>query len=96
MDIGLYSYDISLLNCCYFPVVNPRTLLLMHYCFLELGTTKTVDGKSTFLHILVKSLYLHFPNVLDFAKDLTTVPLAAKGKLSSSFFMCAFSSVCRV
>lgn len=44
----------------------------------ELGTTKTVDGKSTFLHILVKSLCLHFPNVLDFAKDLTTVPLAAK------------------
>uniref|UniRef100_A0A4W5MXB5 Grid2 interacting protein n=1 Tax=Hucho hucho TaxID=62062 RepID=A0A4W5MXB5_9TELE len=44
----------------------------------ELGTTKTVDGKSTFLHILVKSLSLHFPNVLDFAKDLTTVPLAAK------------------
>ncbi|KAL2101106.1 hypothetical protein ACEWY4_002867 [Coilia grayii] len=44
----------------------------------ELSTTKTVDGKSTFLHILVKSLYQHFPEVLDFAKELTTVPLAAK------------------
>ncbi|XP_046893440.1 delphilin [Hypomesus transpacificus] len=44
----------------------------------ELGTTKTVDGKSTFLHILVKSLCHHFPDVLDFAKDLTMVPLAAK------------------
>ncbi|CAK6964781.1 delphilin [Scomber scombrus] len=45
---------------------------------LELSTTKTVDGKSTFLHILVKSLCHHFPDVLDFSKDLTMVPLAAK------------------
>ncbi|KAF5901858.1 delphilin-like isoform X1, partial [Clarias magur] len=44
----------------------------------ELATTKTVDGKSTFLHILAKSLCQHFPEVLDFAKELTTVPLAAK------------------
>uniref|UniRef100_A0A4W4EBQ9 Glutamate receptor, ionotropic, delta 2 (Grid2) interacting protein, a n=1 Tax=Electrophorus electricus TaxID=8005 RepID=A0A4W4EBQ9_ELEEL len=44
----------------------------------ELATTKTVDGKSTFLHILVKSLCQHFPEVLDFAKELKTVPLAAK------------------
>lgn len=44
----------------------------------ELGTTKTVDGKSTFLHILVKSLCQHFPEVLDFSKDLTMVPVAAK------------------
>ncbi|XP_068605917.1 delphilin [Brachionichthys hirsutus] len=44
----------------------------------ELSTTKTVDGKSTFLHILVKSLCQHFPDVLDFSKDLTMVPLAAK------------------
>uniref|UniRef100_A0A3B4B7F6 Uncharacterized protein n=1 Tax=Periophthalmus magnuspinnatus TaxID=409849 RepID=A0A3B4B7F6_9GOBI len=44
----------------------------------ELSTTKTVDGKSTFLHILVKSLCQHFPEVLDFSKDLTMVPLAAK------------------
>ncbi|XP_061892757.1 delphilin isoform X2 [Entelurus aequoreus] len=44
----------------------------------ELSTTKTVDGKSTFLHILVKSLCHHFPDVLDFSKDLTKVPLAAK------------------
>ncbi|XP_077475914.1 delphilin isoform X2 [Stigmatopora argus] len=44
----------------------------------ELSTTKTLDGKSTFLHILVQSLRHHFPDVLDFAKDLSTVPLAAK------------------
>ncbi|KAM9715818.1 delphilin isoform 2-T2 [Menidia menidia] len=44
----------------------------------ELGTTKTVDGKSTFLHILAKSLYQHFPELLNFPRDLTTVPLAAK------------------
>ncbi|XP_061605353.1 delphilin isoform X3 [Phyllopteryx taeniolatus] len=44
----------------------------------ELSTTKTVDGKSTFLHILVKSLCHHFPDVLNFSKDLTMVPLAAK------------------
>ncbi|KAM8843899.1 delphilin isoform 2-T2 [Spinachia spinachia] len=44
----------------------------------ELSTTKTVDGKSTFLHILVKSLCHHFPDVLDFSKDLTMVPLAVK------------------
>ncbi|XP_056285675.1 delphilin isoform X3 [Pseudoliparis swirei] len=44
----------------------------------ELSTTKTVDGKSTFLHILAKSLCQHFPELLDFSRDLTTVPLAAK------------------
>lgn len=50
---------------------------------LQLSTTKTVDGKSTFLHILVKSLCQHFPDVLDFSKDLTMVSLAAKGKTLS-------------
>lgn len=50
------------------------------HCVLQLSTTKTVDGKSTFLHILVKSLCQHFPDVLDFSKDLTMVPLAAKGR----------------
>ncbi|KAM7371065.1 hypothetical protein PAMP_010562 [Pampus punctatissimus] len=45
----------------------------------ELSTTKTVDGKSTFLHILAKSLCQHFPELLNFSRDLTTVPLAAKG-----------------
>ncbi|KAL8174912.1 UNVERIFIED_CONTAM: hypothetical protein K2H54_005557 [Gekko kuhli] len=45
---------------------------------LELNTTKTVDGKSTFLHILAKSLSQHFPELLGFAKDLPTVPHAAK------------------
>ncbi|KTG31185.1 hypothetical protein cypCar_00019581 [Cyprinus carpio] len=45
---------------------------------LELNTTKTVDGKSTFLHILAKSLCQHFPELIDFARDLITVPLAAK------------------
>ncbi|XP_034049435.1 LOW QUALITY PROTEIN: delphilin [Thalassophryne amazonica] len=44
----------------------------------ELSTTKTVDGKSTFLHILAKSLCQHFPDLLNFSRDLTTVPLAAK------------------
>ncbi|XP_053716438.1 delphilin isoform X4 [Synchiropus splendidus] len=44
----------------------------------ELSTTKTVDGKSTFLHILAKSLCQHFPELLNFSSDLTTVPLAAK------------------
>lgn len=52
-----------------------------HSCPPQLSTTKTVDGKSTFLHILVKSLCQHFPDVLDFSKDLTMVPLAAKGRL---------------
>uniref|UniRef100_A0A1A7YWD8 Glutamate receptor, ionotropic, delta 2 (Grid2) interacting protein, b n=1 Tax=Iconisemion striatum TaxID=60296 RepID=A0A1A7YWD8_9TELE len=44
----------------------------------ELSTTKTVDGKSTFLHILAKSLCQHFPELLNFPRDLMTVPLAAK------------------
>lgn len=48
---------------------------------LQLNSTKTVDGKSTFLHILAKSLSQHFPELLGFAQDLPTVPLAAKGKL---------------
>ncbi|KAF3853341.1 hypothetical protein F7725_014029 [Dissostichus mawsoni] len=47
----------------------------------ELSTTKTVDGKSTFLHILAKSLCQHFPELLNFSRDLTTVPLAAKGTM---------------
>lgn len=49
---------------------------------LQLNSTKTVDGKSTFLHILAKSLSQHFPELLGFAQDLPTVPLAAKGRLS--------------
>ncbi|XP_049644148.1 delphilin [Suncus etruscus] len=44
----------------------------------ELNSTKTADGKSTFLHILAKSLSQHFPELLGFAQDLPTVPLAAK------------------
>nr|XP_033818614.1 delphilin isoform X2 [Geotrypetes seraphini] len=44
----------------------------------ELNSTKTVDGKSTFLHILAKSLSQHVPELLGFAKDLPTVSLAAK------------------
>lgn len=60
---------------------QPDLLLVSLLCRLQLSTTKTVDGKSTFLHILVKSLCHHFPDVLDFSKDLTMVPLAAKGEL---------------
>lgn len=51
--------------------------------FLQLSTTKTVDGKSTFLHILAKSLCQHFPELLNFSRDLTTVALAAKGTMMS-------------
>lgn len=47
----------------------------------QLSTTKTVDGKSTFLHILAKSLCQHFPELLNFSRELTTVPLAAKGMM---------------
>lgn len=58
---------------------------------LQLSTTKTVDGKSTFLHILAKSLCQHFPELLNFSRDLTTVPLAAKGTMmlqqSALFFL---------
>lgn len=50
---------------------------------LQLNSTKTVDGKSTFLHILAKSLSQHFPELLGFAQDLPTVPLAAKGRLGT-------------
>lgn len=50
-----------------------------YHFVLQLSTTKTVDGKSTFLHILAKSLCQHFPELLNFSRDLTTVPLAAKG-----------------
>lgn len=50
---------------------------------MQLNSTKTVDGKSTFLHILAKSLSQHFPELLGFAQDLPTVPLAAKGRLGA-------------
>ncbi|KAJ8345027.1 hypothetical protein SKAU_G00292200 [Synaphobranchus kaupii] len=59
------------------PKTNKTTGFKINF-LTELSTTKTVDGKSTFLHILVKSLSQHFPAVLGFAKDLTTVSLAAK------------------
>uniref|UniRef100_H2LZ91 Grid2 interacting protein n=1 Tax=Oryzias latipes TaxID=8090 RepID=H2LZ91_ORYLA len=59
------------------PKTNKTTGFKINF-LTELSTTKTVDGKSTFLHILVKSLCQHFPDVLDFAKDLTMIPLAAK------------------
>lgn len=64
-------------------VCEPHSLcrgVLTCSALLQLNTTKTVDGKSTFLHILAKSLSQHFPELLGFAKDLPTVPLAAKGK----------------
>ncbi|KAM6913621.1 delphilin [Lycodopsis pacificus] len=62
------------------PKTNKTTGFKINF-LTELSTTKTVDGKSTFLHILVKSLCHHFPDVLDFSKDLTMVPLAVKVNL---------------
>ncbi|XP_062331430.1 delphilin isoform X2 [Osmerus eperlanus] len=59
------------------PKTNKTTGFKINF-LTELNTTKTVDGKSTFLHILAKSLCQHFPELLNFARDLTTVPLAAK------------------
>uniref|UniRef100_A0A3Q3BMM9 Glutamate receptor, ionotropic, delta 2 (Grid2) interacting protein, a n=1 Tax=Kryptolebias marmoratus TaxID=37003 RepID=A0A3Q3BMM9_KRYMA len=59
------------------PKTNKTTGFKINF-LTELSTTKTVDGKSTFLHILVKSLCQHFPDVLDFSKDLTMVSLASK------------------
>ncbi|XP_063286574.1 delphilin [Pelobates fuscus] len=59
------------------PKTNRTTGFKINF-LTELNTTKTVDGKSTFLHILAKSLSQHFPELLSFAKDLQTVPLAAK------------------
>uniref|UniRef100_H3B6H8 Grid2 interacting protein n=1 Tax=Latimeria chalumnae TaxID=7897 RepID=H3B6H8_LATCH len=59
------------------PKTNKSTGFKINF-LTELNTTKTVDGKSTFLHILAKSLSQHFPELVGFAKDLPTVPLAAK------------------
>ncbi|XP_034425679.1 delphilin isoform X3 [Hippoglossus hippoglossus] len=59
------------------PKSNRTTSFKINF-LTELSTTKTVDGKSTFLHILAKSLCQHFPELLNFSRDLTTVPLAAK------------------
>ncbi|XP_074821081.1 delphilin isoform X3 [Natator depressus] len=59
------------------PKTNKTTGFKINF-LTELNTTKTVDGKSTFLHILAKSLSQHFPELLGFAKDLPTVLLAAK------------------
>ncbi|XP_077595719.1 delphilin isoform X3 [Stigmatopora nigra] len=59
------------------PKTNRTTSFKINF-LTELATTKTVDGKSTFLHILAKSLCQHFPELLNFSRDLTTVPLAAK------------------
>ncbi|XP_042083303.1 delphilin isoform X2 [Haplochromis burtoni] len=59
------------------PKSNRTTSFKINF-LTELSTTKTVDGKSTFLHILAKSLCQHFPELLSFPRDLTTVPLAAK------------------
>ncbi|XP_036937669.1 delphilin isoform X4 [Acanthopagrus latus] len=59
------------------PKSNRTTSFKINF-LTELSTTKTVDGKSTFLHILAKSLCQHFPELLNFSRDLTTVSLAAK------------------
>ncbi|XP_077172940.1 delphilin isoform X2 [Paroedura picta] len=59
------------------PKTNKTTGFKINF-LTELNTTKTVDGRSTFLHILAKSLSQHFPELLGFAKDLPTVPHAAK------------------
>uniref|UniRef100_H3D5U7 Glutamate receptor, ionotropic, delta 2 (Grid2) interacting protein, b n=1 Tax=Tetraodon nigroviridis TaxID=99883 RepID=H3D5U7_TETNG len=59
------------------PKSNRTTSFKINF-LTELSTTKTVDGKFTFLHILAKSLCQHFPELLNFSRDLTTVPLAAK------------------
>ncbi|XP_056111368.1 delphilin isoform X4 [Rhinichthys klamathensis goyatoka] len=59
------------------PKTNKTTGFKINF-LTELNTTKTVDGKSTFLHILAKSLCQHFPELLGFSRDLITVPLAAK------------------
>lgn len=59
------------------PKTNKTTGFKINF-LTELNTTKTADGKSTFLHILAMSLSQHFPELLSFAKDLPTVPLAAK------------------
>ncbi|KAK7918982.1 hypothetical protein WMY93_010266 [Mugilogobius chulae] len=59
------------------PKSNKTTSFKINF-LTELSTTKTVDGKSTFLHILAKSLCQHFPELLNFSRDLTTVSLAAK------------------
>ncbi|XP_075421794.1 delphilin isoform X3 [Ascaphus truei] len=64
------------------PKTNRTTGFKINF-LTELNTTKTVDGKFTFLHILAKSLSQHFPELLSFAKDLPTVPLAAKVNQSS-------------
>uniref|UniRef100_A0A3P9BK25 Glutamate receptor, ionotropic, delta 2 (Grid2) interacting protein, b n=1 Tax=Maylandia zebra TaxID=106582 RepID=A0A3P9BK25_9CICH len=61
------------------PKSNRTTSFKINF-LTELSTTKTVDGKSTFLHILAKSLCQHFPELLSFPRDLTTVPLAAKNQ----------------
>ncbi|XP_072273102.1 delphilin-like [Pyxicephalus adspersus] len=68
------------------PKTNRTTGFKINF-LTELNTTKTVDGKSTFLHILAKSLHLHFPELLSFAKDLPTVPLAAKGQSVSAMWI---------
>nr|XP_021527335.1 LOW QUALITY PROTEIN: delphilin [Aotus nancymaae] len=59
------------------PKTNKTTGFKINF-LTELNSTKTVDGKSTFLHILAKSLSQHFPELLGFGQDLPTVPLAAK------------------
>ncbi|XP_028331454.1 delphilin isoform X2 [Gouania willdenowi] len=59
------------------PKSNRTTSFKINF-LTELSTTKTVDGKFTFLHILAKSLCQHFPELLNFSRELTTVPLAAK------------------
>ncbi|XP_031417176.1 delphilin isoform X2 [Clupea harengus] len=59
------------------PKTNKTTGFKINF-LTELSTTKTVDGKSTFLHVLAKSLCQHFPELINFNRDLTTVPLAAK------------------
>ena len=49
-------------------------------CILvQLGNTKTQDGKQTLMHFLVDCIEKRFPDAMDFASELLHVEKAARG-----------------
>ena len=52
----------------------------------QLSNTKTSDNKSTLLHFLVQSIEGKCPEVLNIKDEISSVPIAAKGRKLHSFF----------
>lgn len=55
--------------------------------FLQLDSTKTTDGKKTFLDKLVQLIHENSPELLSISEELNLVPAAEKGMQLSNIIV---------